>query len=190
LATSAAQVYASGGLSTAAKGWGSSRIYSLTGLGKFWWFGQTAPILFSLTAILGIYINRKLTTDRRAVILETSLCAIAIAVLSFYLGGVADRYFTAPMTLSLIALLLSLSITPWRKTLLLTKFVPIFLLLLVLVPTIKWFNSGWYLTSGPPWKSEAKKASELCFDGKLKVVSLRVSPSGMELLDCKYISSP
>ena len=190
LTTSAAQVYASGGLSTAAKGWGSSRIYSLTGLGKFWWFGQTAPILFSLAAVLGIYINRNLSTDRRALILEASLCAIAIALLSFYLGGIADRYFTAPMTLSLIALLLSLTITPWRKTLLPSKFLSVFLLLLILVPTIKWFNSGWYLTSGPPWKSEAEKATELCIAGKLKEVSLHVSPSGMELLNCKYISSP
>ena len=56
--------------------------------------------------------------------------------------------------------------------------------------TIKWFNSGWYLTSGPPWKSEAEKATELCIAGKLKEVSLHVSPSGMELLNCKYKSSP
>lgn len=190
LATSAAQVYASGGLSSAAKGWGSSRIYSLTGLGKFWWFGQTAPTLFSLAAILGIYINRNLSRRRHAVILGTSLSAIATALLSFYLGGVADRYFTAPLALSLIALLLSLTITPWKKTSLIPKFLSVLLLLLTLVPTIKWFNAGWYLTSGPTWMSEVKKATQACTDGQFTEVSLNVSPSGMEVLNCKHLSNP
>jgi hypothetical protein len=190
LATSMAQVFASGGLSSAAKGWGSSRIYSLSGLGKFWWFGQTAPILFSLAAILGIYVNKNLARDRRSMILGTSLSAITIALLSFYLGGVADRYFTAPLTLSLIALLISLTINPWKKTSLISRIITTLLLVVILVPTVKWFDAGWYLTSGPTWMSEVKKATQVCSDGQFTEVSLHVSPSGMEVLNCKHLSNP
>ena len=123
-------------------------------------------------------------------ILGTSLSAITIALISFYLGGVADRYFTAPLALSLIALLLSLAITPWKNTSLIFRIITTFLLLLILVPTVKWFNAGWYLTSGPTWMSEVKKGTKACSDGQFTEVSLHISPSGMEVINCKHLSSP
>ncbi|NBP42468.1 MAG: hypothetical protein EBU68_06755, partial [Actinobacteria bacterium] len=52
---------------------------------------------------------------------------------------------------------------------------------------VKWFEAGWYLTSGPTWTSQVDKASEICDENPTAIVELRVSPSGYSEVSCSQI---
>ncbi|NBQ45926.1 MAG: hypothetical protein EBU37_07705 [Actinobacteria bacterium] len=56
-----------------------------------------------------------------------------------------------------------------------------------MVPVVKWFEAGWYLTSGPTWTSQVDKASEICDENPTAIVELRVSPSGYSEVSCSQI---
>jgi hypothetical protein len=59
-------------------------------------------------------------------------------------------------------------------------------LLLFSVPTVKWYNSSWYLSAGPTWSDEVKKAKTLCSDGRSSVI-LKIGDLNNTELPCVYI---
>ena len=102
------------------------------------------------------------------------------------LGGIADRYFVAPMTLSWLAsalLLRQMTVTiP-----LVGKLLVVTALLLFLVPTVKWFRAGWYLTSGRTWSDQIYDARYFCDTFKIIDFEVSFSPHGTERYECTFL---
>jgi hypothetical protein len=108
-------------------------------------------------------------------------------VSSFYLGGIADRYFVAPLVLSSIGFVAVLWTKPMLGQFSIEKVLLVGFLVTSLIPTIKWFETGWYLTSGPTWSDEVEKAHDFCQNGSARQAVLSLSPSGEAEVDCSLI---
>lgn len=156
------------------------------GMGVFWWSGLVGPILVSLGTLLVLRLCSDQNKQCVAAIRWLVVLALVIHGVSLLMGGIADRYFVAPLTLSLIAALLTLFIAFERSRLPLR--VCVFLYLVVfMIPAAKWFSASWFLTSGPTWTSEVQQATAECEETELQLIMLRVSPSGSEELTCDYL---
>ena len=185
--TTLLQIFASGGFSEAAEGWSDDRIFRLDGLGLFWLYGQLAPLMISVVTAV-IILAKRMKGERTS---SFSLCltvySICILASSYYLGGVADRYFVAPLVISSIGFLAILWTKPVLGRLSSNNVLLVGFLVASLIPAIKWFESGWYLTSGPTWSSEVEKAQDFCANGGAKKATLSLSPSGEVEVDCRLI---
>ena len=185
--TTLLQILASGGFSRAAQGWSNERIFSLDGLGLFWLYGQLAPLMISVVTaviILAKRIRGEPTSSFSFCLTVTSICIVAS---SYYLGGVADRYFVAPLVLSSIGFLVILWTKPLLGRLSVNSVLLAGFLVASLIPAIKWFEAGWYLTSGPTWSTEIEKARDFCLNGSAQKATLSLSPSGEVEVDCSLI---
>ena len=185
--TTTSQIVASGGFSRAAQGWSDNRILSLDGLGLFWLYGQLAPLMISIATAIIILAKRIRGESTSSFSLCLTVTSVCILVSSFYLGGIADRYFVAPLVLSSIGFAAIL----WTKSMLghfsIQRVLLLGFLVTSLIPTIKWFETGWYLTSGPTWSDEVEKAHDFCQNGSARQAVLSLSPSGEAEVDCSLI---
>ena len=175
------------GVSAAARGRSGSRVMSLwPGMGLFWYSGIFFPILFCLIIIivnsLSPFRNSKYNK------LRFMLCAstIALSASSYVLGGIADRYFVAPMTLAWICGLLLLHdfIIVFNK---LKIYALAISLIFVVVPVAKWFEAGWFLTTGPTWTSEVDRGREICATQLESEIELFVSPNSSAIVECSQL---
>ena len=175
------------GVSAAARGRSGSRVMSLwPGMGLFWYSGIFFPILFCLIIIivnsLSPFRNSKYNK------LRFMLCAstIALSASSYVLGGIADRYFVAPMTLAWICGLLLLHdfIIVFSK---LKIYALAISLIFVVVPVAKWFEAGWFLTTGPTWTSEVDRGREICATQPESEIELLVSPNSSAIVECSQL---
>ena len=175
------------GVSAAARGRSGSRVMSLwPGMGLFWYSGIFFPILFCLIIIivnsLSPFRNSKYNK------LRFMLCAstIALSASSYVLGGIADRYFVAPMTLAWICGLLLLHdlIIVFNK---LKIYALAISLMFVVVPVAKWFEAGWFLTTGPTWTSEVDRGREICATQLESEIELFVSPNSSAIVECSQL---
>jgi hypothetical protein len=185
--TNLLQVLASGGISRAAKGWSDDRILSLDGLGLFWLYGQLAPLMISIATAIIILAKRIRGESTSSFSLCLTVTSVCILVSSFYLGGIADRYFVAPLVLSSIGFVAVLWTKPMLGQFSIEKVLLVGFLVTSLIPTIKWFETGWYLTSGPTWSDEVEKAHDFCQNGSARQAVLSLSPSGEAEVDCSLI---
>lgn len=185
--TTLLQILGSGGFSRAAQGWSDDRIFSLDGLGLFWLYGQLAPLMISVVTaviILAKRIRGEPTSSFSFCLTVTSICILAS---SYYLGGVADRYFVAPLVLSSIGFVVILWTKPLLGRLSINSVLLAGFLVASLIPAIKWYEAGWYLTSGPTWSTEIEKALDFCLNGSAQKATLSLSPSGEVEVDCSLI---
>ena len=172
------------GLSTAIQGRSGSSVKSLwPGMGLFWYSGIFFPTLFALFVVAVNSVKPIRNTKFSQI--RYFLCAstIALAVSCFILGGIADRYFVAPMTLAWITGILFLVdfVDIFKKIKILTIAIAI---IFAIVPVVHWFEAGWFLTSGPTWTSEVDRATEFCRDHPDSEVELLVSPWGYSETYC------
>lgn len=175
------------GLSTAIKGRSGSSVKSLwPGMGLFWYSGIFFPTLCALVIIaintFNPFRNSNLSQIRYLLCIST----IALAVSSFVLGGIADRYFVAPMTLAWLSGILFLLdfVLIFNKV---GKLAVAVALVFAIVPVVHWFEAGWYLTSGPTWTSQIDRAREFCIDHPESEVEMLVSPWGYTELNCSQV---
>lgn len=181
------QILASGGFSRAAQGWSDDRIFSLDGLGLFWMYGQLAPLMISVVTAVIILAKRIRGEPTSSFSLCLTVTSVCILVSSFYLGGIADRYFVAPLVLSSIGFVAILWTKPLLGRLSINSVLLAGFLVASLIPAIKWFEAGWYLTSGPTWSTEIEKARDFCLSGSAQKATLSLSPSGEVEVDCSLI---
>lgn len=116
-----------------------------------------------------------------------SVTTFFLSLASYILGGIADRYFVAPMTLSWLAsalLLRQMTVTIPRVG----KLLAVTALLLFVVPTVKWFRAGWYLTSGRTWSDQIYDARNFCSTSKTLDFEVSFSPLRTERLECTYLN--
>ncbi len=185
--TTLLQVLASGGFSRAAQGWSDDRILSLDGLGLFWLYGQLAPLMISVVTAVIILAKRIKSEPGSSFSLCLTVTSVCILASSFYLGGIADRYFVAPLALSSIGFLAILWTKPLVGHFSIQRVLLLGFIVASLIPAIKWFVSGWYLTSGPTWYTEVEKARDFCLNGSTQKATLRLSPSGEVEVDCSLV---
>ena len=102
------------------------------------------------------------------------------------MGGIADRYFVAPMTLAWICGVLFLIdfVEIFRK---IRIFAIAIAFVVALVPVVYWFEAGWFLTSGPTWTSQVDQATKFCVKYPDSEVELFVSPSGSSEITCLQV---
>ena len=181
------QLKIAGGIGAASKGWGGSRVFRLNGLGKFWLFGQLWPITISIGLLLVALLLRKKQYMNFSTIIGLAVTALGLSATSFYLGGVADRYFVAPLALSSIALILFCSIIISKSTYSLRRATLFFLVIVLFVPSLKWFDAGWYLTTGPTWHDEVNSAKDECENTMNEIVKLEISAGGSTELECALL---
>ena len=175
------------GVSAAARGRSGSRVMSLwPGMGLFWYSGIFFPILFCLIIIIVNSLSP--FRNSRYNKLRFMLCAstIALSASSYVLGGIADRYFVAPMTLAWICGLLLLHdlIIVFNK---LKIYALAISLMFVVVPVAKWFEAGWFLTTGPTWTSEVDRGREICATQLESEIELFVSPNSSAIVECSQL---
>jgi len=175
------------GVSAAARGRSGSRVMSLwPGMGLFWYSGIFFPILFCLIIIIVNSLSP--FRDSKYNELRFMLCAstIALSASSYILGGIADRYFVAPMTLAWICGLLLLHdfIIVFNK---LKIYALAISLIFVVVPVAKWFEAGWFLTTGPTWTSEVDRGREICATQLESEIELFVSPNSSTIVECSQL---
>jgi hypothetical protein len=58
------------------------------------------------------------------------------------------------------------------------------LILLFLVPALKWFSASAYLASGPTWSSEIERARMLCDRDNESPLQVSLSAGGRQELSC------
>ena len=175
------------GVSAAARGRSGSRVMSLwPGMGLFWYSGIFFPILFCLIIIIVNSLSPFRNSNYNE--LRFMLCAstIALSASSYILGGIADRYFVAPMTLAWICGLLLLHdfIIVFNK---LKIYALAISLIFVVVPVAKWFEAGWFLTTGPTWTSEVDRGREICATQLESEIELFVSPNSSAIVECSQL---
>ena len=175
------------GLSTAVKGRSGSSVKSLwPGMGLFWYSGIFFPTLFVLLIFTLNTVKPIRFSKYNQVRYLLGVSTIALAVCFFMMGGIADRYFVAPMTLAWICGILFLVdfVDIFKKFRILTIAVAFSV---ALVPVVHWFEAGWYLTSGPTWTSQIDRAKEFCIDHPESEVEMLVSPWGYTELNCSQV---
>jgi len=174
------------GLDNASSGRASKISEPWEGMGLFWWSGLLAPAIVCAAVILIALLQKKLRAQVDTFALQLGMLAVATSALSYLMGGIADRYFVAPLTLSLVAVViqlggLNLHNILGRITLFAVAAVT------VLVPTVKWFSASRYLVGGPTWSNEVTRAEAECGETDKQQVALTITAASTVELDCEYI---
>ena len=140
----------------------------------FWSFNWLFPIALSVSVILLNLIISNQQEKNRFTATYIALSALSVATVCYLQGGIADRYFVAPMTLSVCAagvLATQLGLRwKWVPRLVFTA-----ALILVSVGSYKWFRASSYLNSGPTWYSEVIRIRDACSDQKTVFLEAQLS---------------
>ena len=156
------------------------------GMGLFWWSGLVGPVALSsvvVVAVIGLRIAGRNSND---VAVALGLTATLLAIASYQMGGIADRYFVGPMTLATLAAILTIALADLPIGL--KRLVSIAGLVVLLIPSLKWFSMGWYMTGGPTWAQEVRRVNELCTRSSKSDVEIALTPSGTVTLGCNRIT--
>ena len=154
------------------------------GMGLFWWSGLISPSLICVVALILQSLFH--LHSKSHLIIRVAFVVPALALGSYLYGGIADRYFVAPMVISWIVSIVFINDIAARLNRNYVFVVSGLAFLLFLVPTIKWFNSGWYLNAGPTWSDEVELAKAICSDGGASV-HLNIGEISTIELSCSYI---
>ena len=153
-------------------------------MGLFWWFGLISPTVICISALMiRLFLQVRVESH-----LATSIAVVvpALAIVSYLYGGIGDRYFVAPMVISWIVSLIFIHELGSRLKRGQFIAISVVALLIFLIPTIKWFNSSWYLTAGPTWSEEVELARMNCLSGPTSV-QLNIGGISTTELPCAYI---
>jgi hypothetical protein len=171
------------GVGSATTGQTNKVLTPWNGMGLFWWTGLVVP---SLVALLTIVIWVVLYSKRYPQSLFIPiLCSstILVALASYRLGGIADRYFIVPVALATVSgIVLTRDLAnifpKWRRVFVACVATS------VLIPSIKWFSTSWYITSGPTWQSEIRRAELVCRAESVTLVPISITPNGVVDFSC------
>ena len=161
-------------LSTGSSAARSGVTYWWANMPIFWSFNWLFPIALSITVILlSLVVSNRQATNRFTA-MYIALSAISVSIVCYLQGGIADRYFVAPMTLSVCAsAVLACQIDlKWKW---IPQFVFAIALILVSVGSYKWFRASSYLNSGPTWYSEITRIREACIDPSIEPLEAQLS---------------
>jgi hypothetical protein len=175
------------GLDRSTTGHGASRIlHPWPGMGVFWWFGLIGPLVVSLAAI-ALSLRGTVAGDEAHIsIFALATSSIALSVSTYLLGGIADRYFVAPMFLSSLGAMFVMwnmwtSGNKWLQAIVLLGIIS------MMLPSLHWFSASSWLISGPLWSDEAERAREHCAIQGVFHADLGLTPNGVTTVSCRDI---
>ena len=175
------------GVTAAFNARGNSRVLTLSNLGPFWLFGLLSPACLAIV-VMSIGTSPALRKSSQHYFWSLlSVTAFFLSLASYILGGIADRYFVGPMTLSWLAsalLLRQIAVTIPRVG----KLLAVTALLLFLVPTVKWFPAGWYLTGGRTWSDQIYDARQFCNTNTTLYFEVSFTHLRTEQYECRYLN--
>ena len=108
-----------------------------------------------------------------------------LSFISYFYGGIADRYFVAPMVLSWISVICLIAIILRNKARQIKTLMISTAALLFAIPTVYWFDAMWFLTAGPKWSEQVSTARLTCKE-KVGSATLSIGDGSIEL-PCSYI---
>lgn len=176
------------GIDAASRGRGSARVFALSNLGSFWRFGLLSPVCLALVVIAMGMIPAFRKSPQHYFWSLLSVTTVILSLASYIFGGIADRYFVAPMALSWLAgalLLRQMAVTLPRVG----RLLAVTALLLFAAPTAKWFRAGSYLTSGRTWSDQIYDARQLCKTGTTSYFEMSFTYLRTERYECTYLSN-
>ena len=153
-------------------------------MGLFWWFGLISPSAICLTVLLVNQIFQFHPTS--SIIQRVIVMGPILAIFSYAYGGIADRYFVAPMTISWFAATLLVYDLASRLKSFYRIGLIVSAILLFSIPMVKWFSSSWFLTAGDYWSREVKRAKSECQSGR-EFAILTIGSESKLKLSCSYI---
>jgi hypothetical protein len=153
------------------------------GMGVFWWAGLIGPSVVNLGIL--IIFTRSKSNLRSPLIIRLTSAGLALATVSYFYGGIADRYFVAPMVLSWISVICLISIILHNKSNGIKALMISVAALLFAIPTVYWFDAMWFLTAGPKWSEQVSKGRSTC-EQQAESVTLQIGDGSIEL-QCSYI---
>ena len=163
---------------TGGSGHSAKTTWLWSGAGLFWTSGQILPSAVAVSGLfLFLFFKSKMQEDGTfgAVLLAS---ALALALASYALGGIADRYFFGPAALSGVGILLLLH--SLRSEVTIRRFLFVVVLSISLIPAAKWFSVFPWLRSGVPWSEQVQLARRECEDLRRVSVEL-VTSDGITL---------
>jgi hypothetical protein len=185
LATTALQI-AKVGVSTASSGRTVRVSEPWDGMGIFWWSGLIGPVIVAILSLAAVMFSHLHNNTSSRMATNLGVVSVVLAAVSYGMGGIADRYFVAPLTLAMVGGLLTLSdilTTSERASIAMLTAATV----LMLVPTVKWFSASRYLTSGPAWSEQVQAARDLCSGSTQSRASLEIAGGSSVELECEYI---
>ena len=158
------------------------KLYYWSGIPIFWLFNLVFPLALCGGVAFSAIALRRFTTERFPASFLISIAGLLLGLVSYVMGGIADRYFVAPTVLGWVALLLLFSdIRPKFPKLSLSVLVPIVLVLSL--GAFKWFGPSSYINSGPTWSSEVERGRFECLNTGATTIELQL-PIGTAEVPC------
>ncbi len=153
------------------------------GMGVFWWAGLIGPSVVNLGVLL-IYTRFKSNLLSPLLIRLTS-AGLVLAIVSYFYGGIADRYFVAPMVISWMSVIYLVSIILQKTAKQMKTVVISIAALLFAIPIVYWFDAMWFLTAGPKWSEQVSSARSTCKE-EAESTTLSIGDGSIDL-PCSYI---
>lgn len=156
------------------------------GAGAFWYYNFLVPPLTCI-AFVFLMIPRLSIPKPSRFVLNLAICGFALWSVTYYLSGMADRYFVVPQTLSALCMIIYLKDNFLRVNRFLRVMSALYILVGV-VAIVHWYPSGWFLSSGPKWSIEVDRAVNECSADSSQSVTINQFLGGVEL-DCSTLLS-
>ena len=158
------------------------KLYYWSGIPIFWLFNLVFPVALCGGVAFTAIALRRFTAERFPASFLISIAGLLLGLVSYVMGGIADRYFVAPTVLGWVALLLLFSdFRPKFPKLSLIVLLPIVLVLSL--GAFKWFGPSSYINSGPTWSSEVERGRIECLNTGATTIELQM-PIGTAEVPC------
>lgn len=154
-----------------------------TGMGVFWWAGLIGPSAVNLGVL--VMCTKFRSTLTSPLLIRLTSAGLALSLISYFYGGIADRYFVAPMVLSWISVICLISTILQDKARQTKTLMISIAALLFAIPTVYWFDAMWFLTAGPEWSEQVSTARSICNE-ETNFATLYIGDSSVKL-PCSYI---
>jgi hypothetical protein len=158
------------------------------GAGLFWLSGVYLPPALSVLGIVLSLFLLKSKTETQAFCYTMFTSSLAVALLSYQLGGIADRYFVTPAVLVGIGLLVLVDkATAHHRT---QRILALGTLgIVLLLPTWQWFSVFPYLSNAPKWSLQVDSARQLCTKSEIQEFQLITSDgtTNTDPLQCELL---
>jgi len=156
------------------------------GAGAFWNYNFFIPPLTCLV-ILVLTLPRLPFPKPSRFVLNLAMSGFALWSVTYYLSGMADRYFVIPQILSALCTIIYLKENFLQINVFLRVMSAVYVLVFA-IAIVNWYQSGWFLSSGPKWSTEVDRSINECSADASQVTTIEQFMGGVEL-DCSTLLS-
>lgn len=157
-----------------------------SGAGPFWIFNFLVPPCILLALMMARVPIFRLPHPS-VFVQNLSFYGIVLWAGTYYLGGIADRYFVVPQVLGFGAFIIycSENLKSLARPL---RLVFILFVAVGVLAMVNWYQASWFLSSGPKWSLEIDQRINECLNSPIDSVTIRQFMGDFEL-DCTSLLS-